>query len=322
MNMNIDICYLFLWYLTFITCRDRSLTLVAPPLPTLWSEWVERPAPAAPRKRQRKYAPDVGGYQLFLVCASFGGTALWQNVFPDDDMADAYLNPECDHAHILALVRWSLTPTTEVNTNDRDYNILRQHSQRGSRQRHGLLGFLTWDIIESVSICGLPDDNPIGKDTIPLSWLQTRSGQFHENGIFSNAEKLTDVVRGWEVKHDTHVRAIHHAFFDYCFVCYLTVSCFKVLHTVPIFMRRRLFSKRLLPGGPSRSHIKRWIGKQVAATPDRQNVTHKGGNWNGLSVETVLAWLDASRYVLEQNKIHHAREAFANIDRAMQNKLV
>jgi len=87
-------------------------------------------------------------------------------------------------------------------------------------------------------------------------------------------------------------------------------------------MRRRLFSKRLLPGGPSRSHIKRWIGKQVAATPDRQNVTHKGGNWNGLSVEKVLAWLDASRYILEQNKIHHAREAFANIDRAMQNKLV
>jgi hypothetical protein len=121
--------------------------------------------------------------------------------------------------------------------------------------------------------------------------------------FFSSVKKLTDVVRGWEVKYGTQIRAIHHAFFDYCFVCYLTVSCFKVLHTVPIFMRRRLFSKRLLPGGPSRSHIKRWIGKQVAATPDRQSVTHKGGNWNDPHVEKVLAWLDASRYVFgtEQN---------------------
>ena len=94
----------------------------------------------------------------------------------------------------------------------------------------------------------------------------------------------------------------------------------------PNFLNRRIFAKRILDGGPSPKQLRKWAAQQHSHT---QSASLPGGaptldesKWGGMPLRRAVTFLDASRYIRDQTRIHETRTAFVNIRRAADGETV
>jgi hypothetical protein len=136
------------------------------------------------------------------------------------------------------------------------------------------------------------------------------------DGKASDDRSIADIFKGWESAYHFVLGRLVSVPVDPAFGLHIVDRGLRILHTIPIFRERRIFRRRFLEHAPTNSNIHKFIASIPLSASDSHVDTFQSRKsvWNGLPVNNVIKYLDASRYVRRLDKMPEARVAFQELE--------
>ena len=268
----------------------------------------------------------LGPLIVYAVFASNSSTALWQNVFVPEWQPNWDNHPKGHIFFGFALVQWSLE-ALPITNDDRFYTMLRNFAKKGTRKSQGLCGFCTYRILEWINVespedSDDPDIEPPRSDHVPLDWARSCRGCKSTDGApsFHDHRSMVDHFSDWESKYDFNVVSLTSIFMDLAMVDNIVCEGLRLLHTVPLFRRRKVIRSRLLHSSPTTQNIRKWIASLSPEGPNHPDLGSQGSKWNGLAVDKVLKFVKASTYLRDIGSMAETRKVFQDLESSIAAK--
>ena len=275
--------------------------------------------PRVGRKRgYRQPVATVGPVQAFIVWACIGGTCFWQNVFGHEDAEEVKDAINGDAVVIgVSFARWYFESIpVAVDRDCKSYQTMRAKSKKGSNNGHQLRGYLTWTLLHFFCLSGT-DNQPSFPPT--LHWLLSKQG-FKKDARDDDVSFKT-IFKNMETRYDVRLNTLCNYFVDINLALFFGDAEFPIMHTVPLFKKRRIFKRRLLENSPSNTQLWKWINAQTETVEgDGDASAPKASRWGGLSVDKVLKFLDATRLLRQLHEFKNARGKFRALEDALTDE--
>jgi len=127
--------------------------------------------------------------------------------------------------------------------------------------------------------------------------------------------------KNMETKYDVCLNTLCNYFVDINLALFFGDAEFPIMHTVPLFKKRRIFKRRLLENSPSNTQLWKWINAQTETVEgDGDASAPKASRWGGLSVDKVLKFLDATRLLRQLHEFKNARGKFRALEDALTDE--
>ena len=194
-----------------------------------------------------------------------------------------------------------------------DFCTMRSNALRGKRRKDQLVGWLSWRNLACVIFQNRPALN--ANQFISLSWLKQQIISYQPDlDVPARVATLEIVLSEWEDKWTFKATRVYNASFSPVFAELVSLH-FDFLHLLPVYYHRLISHKRILEDGPNPKQLHRWANNEhnFNRSDDNDEANRTKSKWGGQPLHRVVVWLDASRYVRDQGKIHHARAAMDNL---------